>query len=306
MKKRLAFLLLFFAPICTFLAQTDSLFVTTSDSVKLFVQRSGKGFPVLFVHGGPGSHSGYFQYCGGAVFEKDVQMIYMDQRGCGRSENASNKDYSPERMSKDFEEVRIALGVKKWILMPHSFGAILATQYASEYPAAVKAMVYLNGTINIDHSARSGLHKTIEILKSKGIVVAELEQDSIDLMQRWGTGFGKLQELGIFYKMMFDTKENFDYHDSVTQALAKHHDFAQAVWGYPAYFANHALSTAKIVAPVLVISGTRDYTIGLDHPKKMKFPNQQVKYVTGGHALYMEHTEELYNAVSPFLKKYSK
>ena len=105
---------------------------------------------------------------------------------------------------------------------------------------------------------------------------------------------------------MFDTKENFDYHDSVTRAFAKHHDFAQAVWSYPAYFKDHAPLTAKIKAPVLIISGTRDYTIGLDHPRLMKFPNRQVKYVPGGHALYMEHTDELYNAVSPFFRKYSK
>ena len=93
--------------------------------------------------------------------------------------------------------------------MPHSFGAILATQYASQYPGSVKAMVYLNGTINIDHSARSGLQKTIDILKSRGVDVSELQQDSIDLLQRWEMGFGKLQELGIFHNMMFDTKENF-------------------------------------------------------------------------------------------------
>ena len=306
MKKRLALLFLVLAPICSLLAQQGSFYITTSDSVKLFVQRRGKGFPVLFVHGGPGSHSGYFQFCGGAIYEKDVEMIYMDQRGCGRSENAANKNYSPERMAKDFEEVRVALGIKKWILMPHSFGAILATQYAVKYPESVKAMIYLNGTISIDHSARSGLQKTIELLKGRGVDVSELEQDSIDLFERWGKGFGKLQELGIFHNMMFDTRGNFDYHDSVTQAIAKHHDFSQAVWSYPAYFTDHAPLTAKIIAPVLIISGTRDYTIGLDHPHLMKFPHQQVKYVTGGHALYMEHKEELYNAVSPFLKKHSK
>jgi proline iminopeptidase len=209
-------------------------------------------------------------------------------------------------MALDFEEVRKALGIKHWILMPHSFGAILATQYAVKYPAAVQGMVYLNGTINIDHSAKSGLNKTIEILKSHGVDVTELEQDSIPLMKRWGAGFGKLQDLGIFHTMMFDSKENFIYHDSVTQATAKYYGFGQEVWNYPAYFTDHAPLTAKINVPVLIISGSRDYTIGLDHPALMKFPRQQVKYVTGGHALYMEHTQELYDAVSPFLKKYAR
>jgi proline iminopeptidase len=305
MKKILALFILLM-PVLTSQAQMDSLFVITSDSARIFVQRSGTGYPVLFVHGGPGSHSGYFQYCGGDVFSKDVQLIYMDQRGCGRSPAPANGNYAPGRMSLDFEEVRKALGIRKWILMPHSFGAILATEYAAKYPEAVQAMVYLNGTINIDHSARSGLKKTIDILKARGVNVSDLEQDSIPLMKRWGAGFGKLQELGIFHTMMFDTKENFDYHDSVTQAIAKYYGFGQAVWNYPAYFQDHAPLTAKIKAPVLVISGTRDYTIGLDHPKLMKFPHMEIKYVTGGHALYMEHTQELYEAVYSFLEKYAR
>lgn len=305
MKKILA-LLFCLAPAGVAIAQTDTLFITTSDSARIFVQRSGKGFPTLFIHGGPGSNAGYFQYCGGSVFEKDVQMIYMDQRGCGRSPSPANNDYSPERMALDFEEVRKALGIKKWILMPHSFGAILATQYAGKYQDAVQAMVYLNGTINIDHSAKSGLKKTIEILQSHGADVAELQQDSVPLMKRWGAGFGKLQELGIFHAMMFDSKENFDYHDSVTQATAKYYGFGQAVWNYPGYFKDHAPLTAKIRVPVLVIGGTRDYTIGLDHPTLMKFPAREIKYVPGGHALYMEHTQELYDAVHPFLKKQAR
>jgi len=64
--------------------------------------------------------------------------------------------------------------------------------------------------------------------------------------------------------------------------------------------------TAEIKIPVLVISGTRDYTIGVDHSKIMRFQNMQIKHVEGGHALYPEHNKELYDAVSPFLKKYGK
>lgn len=287
-------------------SQEDSLFITTSDSVQIFVQRGGKGYPVLFIHGGPGSHSGYFKYCGGSIFEKDVQMIYMDQRGSGRSMNAANKNYSLQRMVKDFEEVRGALGIKQWIIMPHSFGAILATEYAYRHPESITAIVYLNGTINIDHSAKSGLRRSIEVLKKNNLPYAELTNDSIPLLQRWGMGFQALQEHDLFYRMMFDTKANFNRHDSVTQALAKHNEFAQQVWRYPEYFVDFSPKTKQIKKPVLVISGTRDYTIGLDHPTLMKFPNMQVKYVPGGHALYMEHRPELYDAVRPFLKKWGK
>src|SRR5688500_10370354 len=76
----------------------DSLYITTSDYVRLFVKRSGNGYPVLFIHGGPGSNSYYFEKEGGDIFSKDVQLIYLVQRGCGRSDTSHTGDYSLARV----------------------------------------------------------------------------------------------------------------------------------------------------------------------------------------------------------------
>src|ERR1700752_3675552 len=144
--------------------EQDSLYITTSDSVRLFVKRSGGGFPVLFIHGGPGSNSFYFEKEGGDVFSKKVQLIYLDQRGCGRSDSAASGDYSLNRVVKDFDEVRQKLGYQQWMVIAHSFGGILATQYAHDYESTIRAMVYLNCTINLSATARSGIKKGIELL----------------------------------------------------------------------------------------------------------------------------------------------
>ena len=42
-------------------AADTTFYFTTSDTVKLFVKIAGKGKPCLFVHGGPGSTSFYFE-----------------------------------------------------------------------------------------------------------------------------------------------------------------------------------------------------------------------------------------------------
>lgn len=305
MKKLLAIAAL----LITFLthAQTDSLFVTTSDSVHLFVKRSGRGFPVLFIHGGPGSNSAYFEYTGGNVFERDVQMIYLDQRGCGRSDNAANKDYLLNRIVKDFEEVRQALGIKQWIVMPHSFGGILATEYAFQHPSSIKAMVYLNCTVDVRSSALAGIEKTIELLPTlTKQETGYLRNDTVKLTDRWFNAFWQLDQKGKRYQLFFDKKENEELHSAITQQFARHWDMQQSVWNNPEYFVSFSPKTALIKVPVLVISGTRDYTIGVDHPRLLKFPRKEVKYIGGGHALYMEHNSELYKAVAPFLKKQAR
>jgi len=286
-------------------ASADSLYITTSDSVKLFVKRSGTGYPVLFIHGGPGSNSYYFEKEGGDVFSKDVQLIYLDQRGCGRSDTAKNNDYSLERVIKDFDEVRAKLGYTQWVVMAHSFGGVLATEYAYRYKPAIKAMVYLNCTVNVPYTAISGIKTGLEFLGDEADKKYFLN-DSVPVIQRWGDMFGKLSEKGITYKLMFDKPESKQLDDSLMGLPMFKWVFAQKLWSYPEYFADFSPKTADINTPVLVISGTRDYTIGVDHYKLMKFPEMQVKFVEGGHALYLEHNKELYDAVAPFLKQYSK
>ena len=282
----------------------DSLYVTTSDSVKLFVKRSGKGFPVLFIHGGPGSNSFYFEKEGGDVFSKDVQWVYLDQRGCGRSDTAKDNNYSLARVVKDFDEVREKLGYKQWIVMAHSFGGILATEYGYQYQPTIKAMVYLNCTINLTATAKDGIRKGVELLGNGVQDKKHFFNDSIPLFQRWGEIFVRLQQKGIVYKLMFDRKSSKDYDDSLMALPFLKYVYAQRVWSYPEYFSDFAAKTAKISVPVLIISGTRDYTIGVNHYKLMKFPASHIKLVEGGHALYLEHNKELYKSVAPFLKKF--
>lgn len=303
MKKVLIAALLFFHLNAE--AQADSLFITTSDSVQLFVKRAGKGTPVLFIHGGPGSNSAYFEYTGGNIFERDVQMIYLDQRGSGRSGNHPGKNYSLGRIVQDFEEVRKSLGIKQWIIMPHSFGGILATEYAYRNPDAIKAMTFLNCTIDIDHSARSGIKTTLELLPAlQERDVNYLKNESVNLIDRFFAVFHYLDSAGVRYKLFFDSKYNDSVHNVITQNASKHWELGQNVWNYPEYFVSFSEKTKNITTPVLVIGGTRDFTIGIDHPSLMHFPQMQVKYIGGGHALYMEQTAELYDAVAPFLKKH--
>jgi proline iminopeptidase len=79
-------------------------------------------------------------------------MVYYDQRGSGYSENSSEGNYSPDRMIEDIEEIRKHYGAEKVYLLAHSFGGILATQYASKYPDHVKGLILANCTLNMKYS----------------------------------------------------------------------------------------------------------------------------------------------------------
>jgi len=59
--------------------------IMTSDSVSLYVNVKGSGTPCLYLHGGPGSGSYWLEKFFGEYLEQHFQMIYLDQRGVGRS-----------------------------------------------------------------------------------------------------------------------------------------------------------------------------------------------------------------------------
>jgi proline iminopeptidase len=130
-------------------------FVQTSDGVKLYVNVRGSGTPCLYIHGGPGAGSYFLEKLVGESLEKRFQMIYLDQRGSGRSSSPADGNYSMGRMVRDFEEVRSALGIRKWVTLGHSFGGLLQMGYAKRCPDVIQGMVMINCTLSIKQSLRT-------------------------------------------------------------------------------------------------------------------------------------------------------
>ncbi|RZK29163.1 MAG: alpha/beta fold hydrolase [Hymenobacter sp.] len=88
--------------------RTSTPFITTSDGVKLYVKVAGKGLPCVFIHGGPGAGSQDIETLAGPYLEQRFQMIYLDQRGSGRSASSSQQDYTLARVVQDFATVATA------------------------------------------------------------------------------------------------------------------------------------------------------------------------------------------------------
>jgi proline iminopeptidase len=73
------------------------------------------------------------------------QVIFYDQRGCGRSTG----EISAEKMQvdvfvEDIESLRKSFGFKKMTVLGHSWGGFLAMNYAIKHPEAVNKLVILN------------------------------------------------------------------------------------------------------------------------------------------------------------------
>jgi proline iminopeptidase len=290
MRKIITTLLFAFIIHSTF-AQDSTFRFITSDGVSLHVRVAGKGKPCVFVHGGPGSTSYYYEAMAGApIIEQKLQMIYFDQRGSGRSDSAKNGDYTLPRLEKDIEELRAALGFKKWAVMGHSFGGILITNYALHYPHSVAALLLVNCTLNMQASMTSHLEFGLKELGIKE--QASYRDTALPLNERVWKIHDQLSEKGIWYKLMYRNAYEKRYNDSVTLQIGKfNRDFAAKVWGIPEYWKDHTPLTSKIRCPVFIMTGNKDFAVGPQQYKSFHFPHQTVVHYIGGHAPFQEEPQ---------------
>ncbi len=109
------------------------------------VETMGKGNPVVFIAGGPGNSHDYLQGNFGH-YHKDMQVVFFDGLGRGLSEDAKNaKEYSVDGDVETLESIRKALKLKKWSLVGHSYGTVVAQAYALKYPNSIDKIVLING-----------------------------------------------------------------------------------------------------------------------------------------------------------------
>ncbi|KAF0249639.1 MAG: proline iminopeptidase [bacterium] len=105
--------------------------------------------PLLVVHGGPGSPHNYLLPL--AELAKERPIIFYDQFGCGKSfylgKNKSR--WCLEYFLKELIELVRQLNLKNFHLFGHSWGSILATEYALLFQTNLKSLILASPCLSI-------------------------------------------------------------------------------------------------------------------------------------------------------------
>ena len=114
------------------------------DGVKIWHQETGRGTPVIIIHGGPGMDQESLAR-DLTPLEKHHRVIEYDQRGGGLSTlPADTKLLTIDHHVDDLEALRKHLHLDKVTLIAHSFGPAIAATYAMRYPERVERMIFLS------------------------------------------------------------------------------------------------------------------------------------------------------------------
>jgi proline iminopeptidase len=112
--------------------------------------RNGR-LPVLTLHGGPGFPHFYLECFEDFLPRAGIGYWYYDQLGCGFSDQPGDaRLWTIERFTAELEEVRAALGLEKLVLFGHSWGGMLAIEYALRHRERLGGLVISNMTASID------------------------------------------------------------------------------------------------------------------------------------------------------------
>ena len=110
--------------------------------VSLFVEVIGSGPPLLIMHGGPGvDHTTMHSL---RALADRFTLVFYDHRCNGRSECADIASMTWENLTADADQLRQKLGFERWAVLGHSFGGMVALEYALRYPHSLSHLVLID------------------------------------------------------------------------------------------------------------------------------------------------------------------
>jgi proline iminopeptidase len=166
----------------------------------------------VILHGGPGaSHDYFLPYL--LPLARKNRLIFIDERGSGRSEKLENiSAYTVENMADDVEAVRRVLELGKISLLGHSCGGVIAQAYALKYQGNLSHLILC-----------STFHSTT---KMNEVFNGIKEKMSPELRMR----IGKMEQEGLF-------GHGLDYEKNRYTS-----EYITAAWGegyFPYLYQNH-------------------------------------------------------------------
>jgi len=110
----------------------------------LYAREVGEGRPAVVLHGGPDFDTAYLLPDLDRLADR-FRLVYYDQRGRGKSADGVRPDeITLSTDLEDVERVRRYFELKAPTLLGHSWGTVLALEYALRYPTHVSRLVLMN------------------------------------------------------------------------------------------------------------------------------------------------------------------
>jgi proline iminopeptidase len=282
--------------------ESQSQYIDIGDT-RLFVVQRGQGYPLIILHGGPGlDHHEFADYLDPLCDQ--FRLILVDMRAQGKSDICHENTWTLEQMARDVVSLANALGLEKYALLGHSYGAFVALQNAVDFPGAAAQTIVSGGV----PSSRflEVVDKNLEEFEP-----VELREQVADSWAREATA--KTQE--DFASLMHD-QIPFHFGDPLDPCIPEYEARTAGTVYSPAVLQHFAKAEyggievedrlKNVTQPVLVCTGRLDRVCSVEAAEATAagLPDAElVIFEQSGHMTFVEENERYLDVVRGFLTK---
>jgi pimeloyl-ACP methyl ester carboxylesterase len=251
---------------------------------------AGSGMPVIFVPGITEYKEAFLFQLGG--LQDSYRVVSYDlRRGLKRA-----SDYTLEALADDLHRLIQALDLHSAVICGHSFGGLVAMQFAARYPELARALIlmsafpnspagsaesFLNSISSVEHPLRTSVGTRLRVLagrvlgrKTTGVLAIEHQVEAI---------------LDVAQQAMKTSKT------TITQRLnmIKDTDLRPML--------------PQVVAPTLVVAGSKDSSFFLSCAQELyeSIPDATLEVIEGaGHFCFLTRHDQFNAAVDDFLTEH--
>jgi proline iminopeptidase len=288
--------------------------ITSKGNFKVWTKRIGNNpkIKLLLLNGGPGATHEYFECFENFLPAEGIEIIYYDQLGCGNSDNPNDVAlWDLARYVEEVEQVRKALNLdaSNFYMLGHSWGGILAMEYALKYQNNMKGLIISNMMSSCPEYGKYAEEVLAKQMDPK--VLAEIKQ--IEAAKDFTNP--RYMELLIpnFYEkhiLRFPAKE---WPEPVNRSFAKMNQSLYVSMQGPSEFGisgklekwDRKADLKNITIPTLVIGAKYD-TMDPKHMEEMSKLVQNGTYLfcpKGSHMDFYDDQKVYFEGLIPFLKK---
>jgi proline iminopeptidase len=283
------------------------------EKASLYSREIGRGQPIVVLHGGPDFDHRYF-LPDLDRFADEYRLIYYDQRGRGNSaDGVRPDDVTLASEIDDLDRVRRHFTLDRVALLGHSWGSVLALEYAIRHPARVSHLILLNpAPASTSDSAllrQYYLQKLGADMDRQREIVATAaykEGDPDAVTARYRVHFKPaLKQPEHFEKLMTAMKAAFTQQgkDGIVKARAVEDRLMRETWERDGYDLLPKLGQLNI--PTLVIYGDHDFIppdVAL-HIARAIPKARLVKLTDCGHFSFLECAADVRSAFADFFRR---
>lgn len=267
--------------------------------ISLFTRVVGQGSPLLLMHGGPGGdHTTLLPL---RRLSKSHTLIFYDHRCNGRSMGPDLSTMTWDNLTADADALRQSFGFERWAVLGHSFGGMVALEYALRYPDRLTHLILADTCADtwwVQHNA-------LDVLAKRGYAPR-----AVEAARRIFTGQAAprqvrlaLLRFGRAYFYRLTLRGLFDLRHIKANPAAAIFGFARLMPGW-----NLMDRLREIQVPTLVLAGRDDFEFPPEHQAILadRLPHARLEIIErAGHNAPEERPAEVAAAVERFLSSNS-